>query len=223
MGFYEELYHAKSGYERKNHKWVTRTGTPGHYVYTYEKEGDVDPRMNGGQSSQNLSRNAQRYITPQSGPSTSYQQSLSRLRSRIEGNARVLRPSRQLSTSEPREPRAVAPSQNGSAKSSGKSSGSRSSSKSTAKTTQQKQKQEQPVEEKKEQKTAQQLAKERLERRMQHIMEGVQRINDWAGQSYTSDAGEKWIQKQYYNEMRRLTKEGLDELKKRVAASRLGR
>lgn len=40
--YYEELYHAGlfsalRGRIRDGHKWITRTGTPGHYVYTYAK------------------------------------------------------------------------------------------------------------------------------------------------------------------------------------------
>lgn len=41
--YYEELYHAGlfsalRGRIRDGHKWITRTGTPGHYVYTYAKD-----------------------------------------------------------------------------------------------------------------------------------------------------------------------------------------
>lgn len=41
--YYEELYHAGlfsalRGRIRDGHKWLTRTGTPGHYVYTYAKD-----------------------------------------------------------------------------------------------------------------------------------------------------------------------------------------
>lgn len=41
--YYEELYHAGlfsalRGRIRDGHKWLTRTGTPGHYVYTYAKK-----------------------------------------------------------------------------------------------------------------------------------------------------------------------------------------
>ena len=41
--YYEELYHAGffsalRGRIREGHKWLTRTGTPGHYVYTYAKK-----------------------------------------------------------------------------------------------------------------------------------------------------------------------------------------
>jgi len=41
--YYEELYHAGlfSALRRRireGHKWLTRTGTPGHYVYTYAKK-----------------------------------------------------------------------------------------------------------------------------------------------------------------------------------------
>lgn len=41
--YYEELYHAGlfsalRGRIRDGHKWITRTGTPGHYVYTYAKK-----------------------------------------------------------------------------------------------------------------------------------------------------------------------------------------
>lgn len=129
MGFYEEFYHARSGYERKNHKWVTRTGTPGHYVYTYDKD-TPDPRFSGSENpGAKPTSNSQRYITPYSGPSRSYQESRSRLRSRIEGNARMLRPSRQQ-TSAPaeREPRGTAPGQNGSGGSGGSSKSSSGSS-----------------------------------------------------------------------------------------------
>lgn len=138
MGFYEELYHAKSGYERKNHKWVTRTGTPGHYVYTYDKD-KPDPRFSGSENpGAKLTSNSQRYITPYSGPSRSYQESRSRLRSRIEGNARMLRPSRQQ-TSAPaeREPRGAAPGQNGRTNVGGTKSGGSSKSSSGSSSTKQ--------------------------------------------------------------------------------------
>lgn len=41
MNIYEEIFHGREGATVKGHKWVTRTGTPGHYKYTYDdKDGD---------------------------------------------------------------------------------------------------------------------------------------------------------------------------------------
>lgn len=41
MNFYESIFHSGTGATVKGHKWVTRTGTPGHYKYTYDdKDGD---------------------------------------------------------------------------------------------------------------------------------------------------------------------------------------
>lgn len=39
MNYYiinKDLYHASAGYQRKNHKYIRRTGSPGHYSYVYD-------------------------------------------------------------------------------------------------------------------------------------------------------------------------------------------